>query len=183
MRIIDDAITKELAQDCIKEIEYKKKEHLWMASNVFWPEGIKTNVTGTCIQCSVSKPLKKRIVSQISEYLPDHKVLTFQFYIWLYNGAISNHNDYGHGFGVTIYLNEKWDVDYGGIFLWNDNNDYQNPEYYKSWKACTPKYRTMILNDNLHDHLVTPVSPQSPEFRYTIQIWGDPFIGATNKTS
>jgi hypothetical protein len=171
MKIIENCITEELAEECIKEIEFKKRKPIWLSSSCFWPEGIKINVEGSCIQCDISKNLKKKIYKQISPHLPEYSRLSSQFYIWQNNSAISNHNDHGYGFGVTIYLNKEWDVDWGGIFLWN-NEDDQSEKYYKSWKACCPKYRNMILNENLHDHLVTPVSPLSPSFRYTIQLWG-----------
>ena len=40
------------------------------------------------------------------------------------------------------------------------------------WSALLPNCNTMVLNDNHESHMVTPLSPYSTDFRYTIQIWG-----------
>ena len=35
-----------------------------------------------------------------------------------------------------------------------------------------PQQNTMVINDKNEYHMVTPVSFDVPEYRYTIQIWG-----------
>ena len=52
------------------------------------------------------------------------------------------------------------------------NDAKQLVEDAHEWSALLPNCNTMVLNDNHESHMVTPLSPYSTDFRYTIQIWG-----------
>lgn len=170
--IYRNAISEILAEKCLEEIEIKKNHPVWISSSCFWSSGIKRNVIGSCIQCDVSPELQNEIFDEVKKYLPEgYTRLSYQFYIWQHNAAISNHSDYGYHFGGTIYLSRTWDPDWGGIFLWNDY-DEESKHYVDGWRANIPEYRCLTINSSQRDHLVTPVSPTSPQFRYTIQFWG-----------
>ena len=78
------------------------------------------------------------------------------------NSRINFHNDTGKGYGITIYMNDVWDPDYGGWFVWQDNNTQE-------WKTILPQRNLMVVNDIQEFHSVTPVSQQN---RFTLQIWG-----------
>jgi len=95
--------------------------------------------------------------------LPHAERLVFQYYVWKQNAAISLHKDSAYKFGATIYLNENWDIDCGGLFLWQHGSEL---------KGFCPEYNSMVLNNSGEAHLVTPVNPLSPVHRYTIQVWG-----------
>lgn len=83
----------------------------------------------------------------------------------MHNSSISLHNDSHVEFGATLYLNEAWVPDDGGIFL------YQHAE--NDWRAHIPEFNTLVVNDNHTLHMVTPVSPFAKHYRYTIQIFGE----------
>ena len=94
--------------------------------------------------------------------LPEHDELIFQYYIWQPQSGISWHTDEVSDrlFGATLYLNEEWHPDFGGWFIWKENNTYH---------TILPKKKFLIINNNYQHHCVTPVSTG---FRCTIQIWG-----------
>ena len=128
---------------------------------------------------STSDEIKYQILNQVEQYLPKtaSKISTM-FYIWQPHSGISKHTDHGYDYAATIYLNPYWDIDWGGTFLYYNNEiDWNNSkkEYMfdnDNWRLVNPECRTMVLNTDETLHMVTPISPLCPEMRYTIQIWG-----------
>jgi len=151
--IFRNELTKNLSKKC------------WAISSLFWPENIMVGIQGSCAISDLSKDLENRIINDIKELLPSYRELKIQCYVWDKNSAISKHNDHAYKFGATIYMNERWDMNYGGIFLWTPNGE-------KEYSAIIPECNNMVLNDKREWHMVTPVSPYIKEPRITIQIWG-----------
>jgi Rps23 Pro-64 3,4-dihydroxylase Tpa1-like proline 4-hydroxylase len=92
-------------------------------------------------------------------------------YIWSRLSYIPWHNDNIHANAVTIYLNEHWDPDWGGIYL-----------YYTTIEAniirgYVPKFNTAVKNNNRIAHSTTMVSMDAESPRVTIQL----FTKAENK--
>jgi hypothetical protein len=52
----------------------------------------------------------------------------------------------------------------------NLDEDQSKPDVYR---AVLPEQNMLVLNDCSESHLVTTVGHDAPEYRYTIQIWGD----------
>ena len=170
MELYQNIISDDLQQKCIDEIKNNSQKRVWASSSIGWPEVVRNNISGSCISCDVGDLLSVELTNSISKYLPEHNKLHFQFYIWQYDSGISLHDDHTYKFGATIYLNNQWHINWGGIFLW-----YETMEdfYVGNVKGLVPQGRTMVVNDKQQLHLVTPVSASSPSFRTTIQIWGE----------
>ena len=79
------------------------------------------------------------------------------------NPNFDYHNDFAYRFGATIYLNNEWHINQGGLFVYKQNNEH---------KVYVPEFNSMVLNDDKSWHLVTPVSVYAGKFRTTLQIWG-----------
>ena len=148
-----------------KELTTNLNRKCWAVSSLFWPENILIGIQGSCVVSNLSKDLENKIIDDIKELLPPYRELVIQCYVWGKNSGISKHDDPAYKFGGTIYMNEKWDIDYGGIFLWALNGEQE-------YRAIIPEYNHMIINDKRELHMVTPVSPYIKEPRITIQIWG-----------
>ncbi|AMO43037.1 hypothetical protein R1080702_023 [Cyanophage S-RIM32] len=82
--------------------------------------------------------------------------------------GIAIHEDKSHFFGATIYLNKVWYTNAGGIFLY----ETEETKTTGIMNAIVPQKNLMVVNDKHERHLVTPVSFNVPEFRFTMQIWG-----------
>ena len=161
-----NVLSKTLLQLVKSERERIQKDNVWRVSQLFWDEKILDNVISSCVSAKVSEQLTKLIVLEIKDKLPEFNDLLIQHYVWLPGSGISTHRDRGYNFGATIYLNENWNINCGGIFLWRSDT---NSEY----TALSPTYNSMIVNTQSEEHLVTPVSFKTNEFRYTLQIWSD----------
>ena len=164
MILIEDSITDDLYQKCVKELDKKVSKNCWQSSNVTWDSGLKQGVVGSCISTPVSDKIQKLLEKELKSSLPKHKELMCQYYIWQHQSGIAWHNDQGNGrlFGATLYLNEEWYPNHGGWFLWEDDDG--------GYHAILPKKKSLVINNNYQNHCVTPVVV---DFRCTIQIWGE----------
>ncbi len=54
-----------------------------------------------------------------------------------------------------------------------DLNLDEDPNKTDVYRAVLPEQNMLVLNDCSESHLVTTVAHDTPEYRYTIQIWGD----------
>lgn len=99
------------------------------------------------------------IEKKIIEHL-DYSVMSFA---WTRLSYIPWHNDGTHSEAITIYLNDKWDLDWGGLFLFKDENE--------DIRAFAPRFNCGLRNMNNVWHATTPVSLDSPEPRFSIQIF------------
>jgi len=87
-----------------------------------------------------------------------------QFCVWGKGSTIPFHNDNHVAFAATVYLNESWEIEDGGLFLWKDLNTNE-------LLVANPKYNLCVIN-NLHEpHHVSVVSYGAKQFRMTLQIW------------
>lgn len=77
------------------------------------------------------------------------------------------HTDYMPTRLVTMvaYLSPNWSINSGGITCILDD-DCEN-----ILKAYSPKFNTAIIFDVPMFHLVTPISPQCKDYRYTLTNW------------
>jgi len=163
MKVIKNSITDDLHQKCVIDIEDKKPKSCWTSSSLVWPPEIRQGIDGSCIFTPVSDNICKLLKQELDPLLPKpYGELIFQYYIWQWNSGISWHQD-KFRFGATLYLNDFWNANGGGWFMWEDVDGYH---------SLLPEKNLLSINDNNEYHCVTPVSPNAPMFRYTIQIWG-----------
>ena len=169
MQIYENALTESTLSFIHRELtNFMEQREKWTASNFKWPSAVRINVAGTTMVTPLSAGCRQLVLEDIGDCLPngipDEKIFT-QYFVWLPSSGISLHNDSHVVFGATLYLNEKWVPDDGGIFL------YEHSE--KDWRAHIPEFNTLVVNDNNTLHMVTPVSPFAKHNRYTIQIFGE----------
>jgi len=108
-------------------------------------------------------PFNKHIINCYADYvdLEKHPLTHVNYYKWHPGSFIPFHNDGVYAFSSSIYLNESWDRDYGGLFLYEKGEDL---------KAYVPKYNSAVINNKNILHGTSISSPTSP-IRETIQIF------------
>jgi hypothetical protein len=169
MKTFRNVLSESLIRELGKDRETKPLEPCWYASEFFWDEGLKTGVAGNCLTTLVAEPLRQQLIAEIAPLLPacDEDELIFMHYIWTRGSGISGHDDHGWRFGATIYLNESWDMNFGGLFAWKTKES-------EALNLLCPEYNTIVLNDDSEQHYVTQISPLSTTNRITLQIFGGP---------
>lgn len=112
-------------------------------------------------QLDSSDSLYKKIEDTISVKLQIKNIKSILFYYWTQNSHIPWHTDPNDNGGITIYLNEVWDKDSGGIFLFETNNGIS---------GIYPKKNMSVVQKGGVPYCVSPTSRCS-DIRYTIQIF------------
>jgi|TARA_R110001592_G_scaffold11657_10_gene57201 hypothetical protein len=157
-------LTEEVLLDCENFLENSLGENVWAVSELFWDDSLKIGVTGNVTMTNLPAELRHSVLRCIDPHVLPYAKAEVQLYVWHKNSGISMHDDNGR-YGCTIYLNREWDINWGGIFIWNDGEEL---------RALNPTYNMMVLNAENEDHMVTMVSPYSDDFRYSLQIWFTP---------
>ena len=168
MKIIDNVLSDSLYQECLHTIKHLVEQKVWSSSSLTWDADITQGIQGSCISTLIPENLKTKVLDEIKHNLPPFDEIVIQFYIWQPMSAIAWHNDSNHNFGATIYLNQQWYINGGGIFLYQTKEQKDT----RHMNALLPQKNTMVINENHEYHMVTPVSFGVPECRCTIQIWG-----------
>ncbi len=166
MKIINPALSEELLLDCERSFFDLSEEKIWISSDTYWQKSLTRNISGICNTADVPENLRVKVENEIKEYLPEYNHLVVTFSIWHRHSGICLHNDANSIFGVTIYLDKIWDPEWGGLFIWYEKNNFDDPRIF------IPKRNYMILNDEQEYHMVSEVSPFAQTVRKTLQIWG-----------
>lgn len=165
MKLFEDVLSTELLEEITTDVYSKLDKGIWASSILSWPQDVKNHITGTVNTTDIEEPLSTKLLAEVKKYHPyknENKVFAM-YYLMTPNAGISVHSDARqYIWNATIYLNETWDPDWGGLLLWDDGGDY--------FRGVVPKKNRMILFESNKYHLVTPLSPTAGELRVTIQL-------------
>ena len=157
---LDETFINNFIQNIIKKSqEYKP---IWK-SNINWGENIVKD-SSLVLAYEINKEHLNYIKSKFVE-LDDKfkdKEIVGHFYIWTRGSYIPMHNDSNYEYGCTIYLNKHWEIDWGGLYIWKDN-DKLNIE--------KPEFNKLIINKGNTKHGTTLLNYNVPEERLTLQIF------------
>jgi len=160
----ENVLPKEELEKYVKDLNELKGKPVWNNSQHIWPTAIRRSIVGT-VNTTPLKIAEPPLNKYFEEY--EAKRIVYQYCIWGRMSGISSHFDTKYAFAATLYLNEKWDKDWGGILVW-DNKEWWD----KCLVALCPKQNSMVVNDGSKEHMVTLISPCAKEDRLTMQIWG-----------
>jgi Rps23 Pro-64 3,4-dihydroxylase Tpa1-like proline 4-hydroxylase len=145
----------------IEDIFNQKTERAIFSSSIsHWSEYLKSNSTPILryamqdTDLELINFLKKEIEKQIPYYVDDiiiHLLPRLSYIPW--------HNDGGHTASLTIYINEKWEPNWGGFFMYKIGDEI---------RAIKPERNSAILQKDGLKHCVTTTNIDS-DFRISIQ--------------
>ena len=170
MKIYEDVLPSKLLSKCIEELRSSTDAQVWGISNLSWDDDLKVGLVGNVCQRILPEETALEVNKALKKYFSKiNNKFVYQYYIWNKMAGISNHNDRHVSLGATLYLNDVWDPNWGGLFVWKDKNEKKE---YKLNTIC-PKQNMLVINDEKEMHLVTPIAPTIPYIRITIQIWNE----------
>ena len=131
-------------------------------TNKWWNENIVKDSAPVFIHnIEQTSDLYKRLADVIQNktkfYLGKHNIM---FYYWNRYSYIPWHSDEIYDGAVTIYLNEFWEPDFGGYFLYHKDK--------KDIRAIIPTPNAAVLQYGGVRHCTTPVN-FTGDIRITIQ--------------
>ena len=141
-------------------------------SSIGWDQNLSLISSNTLTHRISNKTLEKEIKSSIEtaldvDFEKEELIFIPSIYVWSGGSYITWHPDNCYPYNGTIYLNEEWDSNDGGIFLYKDN---QTNEI----KGIEPTYNSMVVNsetetDPHNAHCVTCIVPGTIKKRLTLQ--------------
>ena len=146
-----------------KTIFSAENESKWSINKHFWSDGIKNKSPGTVSIFRIEGELREIIENTLQKYLQvDEKIDYIQYYEWNPLSQINWHNDSHKKGAITVYLNEKWDPDWGGFFCWQESPEKAH--------LIVPEYNSAVIVRGNPPHHVSLINPFAP-VRMTLQIW------------
>jgi hypothetical protein len=156
-----------LELDFIKKLKFKVHNEIpksvWR-SNIAWGEDvIKSSAPILINNLDNDKNICDYFRNKYDNMFPElkDKEMKISYFLFPRLSYIPFHDDGNHFFASTIYLNEEWHVDNGGLFLYKEENEI---------KAVVPKFNLALTNSNNIIHGTSLTTIDAP-YRETIQIF------------
>ena len=160
--IHNNFLEKQLIIDIKKLIREKVNNFSWK-TNLSWGQNIvKSSSQVSSFNLINEKKFYNEILSYYKKYLKNKNFTPIiLYYVWHNLSYIPFHKDEHSVVASTIYLNEDWHEDYGGLFLYKINNEI---------KAIVPEFNKCIINKNNVTHATTLITTNAP-YRETLQLF------------
>jgi Rps23 Pro-64 3,4-dihydroxylase Tpa1-like proline 4-hydroxylase len=167
MKIINNFIDPKFIKELHKENKNLLFENVWR-SNISWQEEIISHC-GTVLIRSLNETQTKKIVKALIKNglvsIDEEIELEAEVYIWKRLSYIPWHSDKENNneirYAATLYINETWDDNWGGLFLYKINN---------SILAEAPSFNKLIFNNKNYLHATSMLAVHAP-YRETIQLF------------
>jgi len=166
-----NVLDEQLIENIMEYFKSMLDRDVWSSSSG-WDQNLSLISTNTLTHRITNKILKKEIKRGIEEVINvnfDEENLDFSpsIYVWSGGSYITWHPDKCYPYNGTIYLNEEWDTNDGGVFLYKENNTNEI-------KGIEPTYNSMVVNsateeDPHNSHCVTCIVPGTIKKRVTLQ--------------
>ena len=124
-------------------------------------KSVKSDVLSYLLTETIDNEIYKLIYSMLVSQF-DFKIKAIKFHYFLQESNIQWHNDSDHGAGATIYLNQKWNREDGGLFLYQKKNE--------DISIILPEMNKCIFQSGAVEHATTPTFNHSP-VRKSIQVF------------
>lgn len=167
----DNVLDEQLIQNIMDYFKSIIDKDVW-SSNIGWNKNLSLISSNTLTHQIKNKIILREIKKNIEETIQvnfDDENLNFipSIYVWSGGSYITWHQDNCYPYNGTIYLNQEWDSNNGGIFLYIDNQT-------NKIKGIEPIYNSMVVNsatdvDPHNKHCVTCIVPGTIEKRVTLQ--------------
>ena len=159
--VFEDAFCKFLLRESLETL--RSNQYVWK-SNLQWNPPIVKASTPVLLR-HYNDLLKKAILDQLlKKEIIKHKEYTVMNYVWTRLSYIPWHNDPHTSSAITVYLNEKWHKDWGGLFLFMERDSEQIHGY-------IPRFNSAVKNESNIMHSTTIISSDAETPRITIQMF------------
>jgi hypothetical protein len=163
IKVFDNFLTKDLIFLTKGLCSSNLHEYKWR-TNLSWNESIKkSSSTVLILSLTDEKNLKDFLTKKFNFLFPQTKdcQISILYYIWSNLSFIPFLFDANKILSATIYLNENWNIDFGGLFLY---------EYLNEKKFVIPEFNKCVVNESLVYHGTSLTTSDAP-LRETIQIF------------
>jgi len=166
-----NVLDEKLIENIMEYFKFMLEKDVWGSSSG-WDQNLSLISSNTLTHQITDKILKKEIKRSIEKAIEvdfDEENLDFlpSIYVWSGGSYITWHSDDPYPYNGTIYLNESWDTNDGGVFLYKENNTNEI-------KGIEPIHNYMVVNSGTEEdphnlHCVTCIIPGTIKKRVTLQ--------------
>lgn len=132
-------------------------------SNFHWMPSIRNASAAVLVRDYDEKLARLILDALLTRQIIDNDRYGVMNYAWTKLSYIPWHHDQTHTDALTIYLNDNWDMDWGGLFLFKENDG--------PIQGFAPRFNCAVKNSANVAHCTTPVNLDAPEPRFTIQLF------------
>jgi hypothetical protein len=158
---LEPNLCRELYNDSVARL--KNGNALWR-TNYWWHESIIKESCPVLVHNYDEQTSNTILESLIHNGVISDKNYMVMNYVWTKGSYIPWHGDGHVAEGITVYLNEYWDDNWGGFFLYRENDKDTH------LKGIVPKFNLASKNFGNVEHTVTTVNPAAQN-RITIQMF------------
>lgn len=158
-----NALSFTLLNDIHEHIVANSNNYIWRQNDI-WNEDI---VAGSApIMMTQLDKFEPRLREEIGRFIPEVRKMNLwvpfpMFFSMPQHAQIGWHEDYTP-INVSIYLNEYWDKNWGGLFLYMEEENL---------KGFVPEFNTAVVAKGQIQHHVSMISTAAPVRRYSIQLF------------
>jgi hypothetical protein len=160
----NDILTEELYKELTEYVDLlmKEKPFNFTSSTLTWDNGLKGNSTPILRYDFDKKDTEifNKVKNEVEIKIP-YFIENFCLHVWPNLSYITWHNDYHRKAALTIYLNEKWDKNWGGYLMYEINDNLN---------AIKPERNLGVLQENSIEHTVTTINTGA-DLRLSLQFF------------
>jgi len=161
IKIVPNILSNELFELCNNYSNTEIKDKSKLITNSLWDDEVVNQSTEVFISQLNDGILYEKITDEIKSHIPfKYKTCKISFFYWTKNSYIPWHYDLNRSGAVTIYLNDDWHINDGGLYLYK-NDDIIN--------AVVPEKNLAVISDYKVFHGTSSVVEN--KIRRTIQIF------------
>lgn len=168
-------LDKQLFTDIKIDLDSRKTQKVWASNKfVFNPDvTVDPDLNGTIHVCRISDDIRERVVDFLvqSETLSDIGIKkenidteNMMYYCADTNSGIDWHTDSFKKVAISLYLNDNWDPEWGGVFCYRDLDDGETVH------QVVPESNKAVILQGPVWHSVTKLQPEAP-LRESLQIF------------
>jgi len=167
IEFVDNFFTKDQLFYIDHYIDDTKEKYEWRSS-YGWNDNIKWGVDSRTLIREAPDFVRQKIIKHFN--FKDDDNLFVLIHLWFPGSHIGWHDDERYDIAGTIYLNEDWHPNFGGLFLYSEGFDKSSLNPLGEIKAVVPKYNTLNINRENNGHAISSTLLTAP-IRKTIQFF------------
>ena len=170
----ENVLNEGLIQEIMSWYETLKGGDVWASNQVKWVDSLRSGTSGTILSKVFPDDMKVKIYNDLYQrgilnYIPYSSAA--MFYLGFPNSCVTWHADYADYDAMSIYLNPRWDSNWGGWFSYTEeHNGIKEHVEPQRGNFIVPRYNTGIRSTDMEWHCTTPISPFAPT-RISIQMF------------
>lgn len=164
VEVIENILSLDLINELHEYVSSRSHEYVWRNATIAWPQDL--TVGSSSVMIMDLEKFRDKLYNEVAEKIPSIKQLELELPFPMFHsippmGLMGWHEDY-NPINVTIYLNEFWDKQWGGLFLYEEEDEI---------KVIKPKFNNGVVVSMNQPHGVSMIPYTCPISRYSVQLF------------